>query len=292
MALLALLTPAVIGSVLKLEEGVSQLLTPSSDLWGGDVKRFISVGHFTGTGGPNPVGLVVAAALIALAVAALWRLPRRLALCLGTVLAALLLLDLRFRLTASGTYMDFKHLSFVGLLVLTLAFSALCAAASRRGHALRWVAVIALLAWTGTALALDHRDARAQDEQVTPELLQIRQWAAALPPGASVRVDIPPTVGGLQLWAVYMLGSHPVDSYEPLKRTTYAYATPGFRADYSLSLSRYPSVTPGAGRPFPQPKYTLDPPVFENDAFVLRRISWPRRFDGVAQTASQRLVEP
>jgi hypothetical protein len=287
VALLAVLAPAVIGSVLKLKEAIVQLLSPHSALWGGDIEQYVSFGKFAGTGG----GAVAAALVLIAAAYGLWRLPGRVRTCFGGVLAALLALDLRFRLTASGTYMDFKHLSFMGVIVLSLAAAGLLARAERPGR-WRWLAVLALVVWCGAALALDHRDGRSQNEQVTPQLLQIRQWAAALPAGASVRVDIPPQYGGTQLWAVYMLGSHPVDSYEPVKNTTYAHAVAGFRADYSLSLSTYPSRTSTAGRPYPQPEFTLDPPVFANRAFVLRRIDWPARYDNVPLTASERLVEP
>ena len=213
-----------------------------------------------------------------------WRLPGRLRVCLGVVLAALLLLDLRFRLTASGTYMDFKHLSFVGLLVLSLAASGVLARLAAPGAA-RWLAGLAALVWCAAALVLDHSDAITQNEQVTPQLLQIRQWAAKLPAGASVRVDIPPRFGGMQLWAVYMLGAHPVDSYEPLLDTTYAHAVPGFRADYALSLS----VNPATLKPYPAAGYTAATPTFVNSAYVLRKVVWPKRLDNVPQTASQYL---
>jgi hypothetical protein len=289
---LALLGPAVVGSVLKLKEAILQLLTPNSALWGGDIKHFLSFGRFAGVGG-GALGTVGAILVLGAAAYGLWRLPggRRIRVGFATVLALLLLLDLRFRLTSSGTYMDFKHLSFVGLLVLSLAAAGLLARAAEPGR-LGALAVLAIALWCGAALALDHSDAVSQNEQVTPQLLQIRRWAAELPAGSSVRVDIPPTDGGLQLWAVYMLGDHPVDSYEPLLDTTYAHAIGGFRADYSLSLSSYPSSSPGAGRAFPQPRFTENPPVFENSAFVVRRIDWPRRYDYLPRTASTRLVEP
>ena len=116
-----MLAPAVIGSVLKLKEAIVQLVTPGSALWGGDITSYVSPGKFAGTGGGTALGCGTAALVLVAAGVGLWRLPRRVGVCLGVVLAALLLLDLRFRLTASGTYMDFKHLSFVGLIVLTLA---------------------------------------------------------------------------------------------------------------------------------------------------------------------------
>jgi hypothetical protein len=287
IVLLCLLLPAVAGSVLKLKEAIVQLLTPSSALWGGDIKQFVSFGKFAGTGG----GAVAAGLVLIAAASGLWRLPPRLRTCLGTVLAALLLLDLRFRLASSGTYMDFKHLSFVGLMVLSLAAAGLLARVGSPGR-LRWVAALLVTVWAGAALVLDHRTAVDQNEQVTPQLFQVRQWAARLPAGSSVRVDIPPTDGGLQLWTVYMLGAHPVDSFEPVVNTTYAHAIAGFRANYSISLSVYPETDPDAGAPFPQVKYTENPPVFANQAFVVRRIDWPKQDDSTPRTASQRLVEP
>ncbi|WP_249011738.1 hypothetical protein [Conexibacter sp. DBS9H8] len=283
VAVLALLTPAVIGSVLKLKEAIVQLLTPNSALWGGDVTHFISYSTFAGTGG-GPLSAILV--LIAAAYGC-WRLGPRLRVSVGVVIAALLLLDLRFRLTASGPYMDFKHLSFMGLIVLSLAAAGIFSRLSRPGW-IRWVAAVGLLLWVSGAVSFDRTDAVSQNEQVTPQLFQIRQWAHALPRGASVRVDIPPGDGGMQLWAVQMLAGHPVDSYEPVLNTTYAHAAPGFRADYSLALA----INPATGVPIPAPRFTVNPPLFANQLFVLRRIDWPARDDGVAQTASTRLVQP
>jgi hypothetical protein len=213
-----------------------------------------------------------------------WRLPGRVRVCLGVVLVALGLLDLRFRLTPSGTYMDFKHLSFVGLVVLSLAAAGVLSRLAAPGAG-RWLAALALVVWCAAALVLDHSDAITQNEQVTPQMFQIRQWAAELPAGSSVRVDIPPRFGGMQLWAVYMLGSHPVDSFEPVLDTTYAHAVPGYRADWALSLS----INPATQRPFPAAGYTAKVPRFINRGYVVRRVLWPKRYDDVPETASQYL---
>jgi hypothetical protein len=120
-------------------------------------------------------------------------------------------------------------------------------------------------------------------------MFQIRSWANRLPRGASVRVDIPPT--GVQLWAVYMLGAHPVDSPTPILNTTYAHAPLGVRADYSLSRD-YSISASGRVRRFPRPPFAQNPPLFENDQFVLRRIVWPARYASIPDTSSQTLVEP
>ncbi len=283
---LCLLLPAVVGSILKLKEAISQLLTPGSDLWGGDITHFISFGHFVGTGGD----IVAALAVAAVAAFGLPGLERRAALALGLVLSALCLLDLRFRLVSSGPYMDFKHLSFVGTLVLTLAASAVLRLIWSRSRLTLLGAALAI-AWTVPALRLDRANAIAQQQQVTAAMFQIRDWAAKLPAGASVSVDVPASDGGAQLWAVYMLGDHPVNSPTPVIGTTYAYAPKGGRADYSLDLRYYPNVDPAVKRPFPPGFATVEPPVFVNGQFVLRRILWPKQLDWYPQTASTKLTE-
>lgn len=280
------LAPAVIGAGIKLEQGLSQLLDSHSALWGGDITHLTPVGKFAGTGG----GIVPVLLVAALAVFALRGAPRRMAWAFGVVLALLCLLDLRFRLSRTGAYMDFKHLSFVGALIVALFAITVARLTSSRSS--RWLGagLLIAIAWGGAAAYQDHLEIILSGEQVTPEMFQIRQWAARLPPGASVRVDVPPS--GTQLWVVYMLGDHPVDTPRPVRYTTYAYAPPGVRADYSLSLRDYPSNDPDQHRPFPVVGFAQNPPLFSNDQFVLRRIVWPRRYDGYADTSSERLIEP
>jgi hypothetical protein len=145
------------------------------------------------------------------------------------------------------------------------------------------------IAWTAGALIQDRRQGFRIAQQVPSSVFQIRDWAHQLPSGASVRVDIPPS--GVQLWAVYMLASHPVDSPEPVLHTTYAYAPYGLRAAYSLSYRYHVGPSP-VRRRYPVPPYAVNPPVFENHVFVLRRIAWPTARSGYPETASRRLVEP
>ena len=292
------LAPAVIGAAVKLEQGLSQLLTPNGALWQGDVTHYLPVGRFVGTGG----GIVPALAVAAVALLALSRLPRQVALALGMGIVVMVLVDLRVRLTSTGPYMDFKQLSFVGALVVTLAAAAVAGrladalamvrgALSRRSAVLAGGAAAAALGWAAAAGAQDHTEIIQTQPQVTPELFQIRAWAARLPAGASVRVDIPRS--GTQLWAVYMLGSHPVDAPDPVTFTTYAHAPYGLRADYSLALRYYPLPGPdGRPRPYPIPPFARKRPIAENDQFALRRIVWPQRLDSYPRTASQTLVEP
>jgi hypothetical protein len=278
------LVPALLGAGAKLAQGLSQVLSPHSSLWGGDVSSLTPVGYFTGTGG----GLVPALAVVAVALVGLRALPRRVAVALGIVLAALILLDLRFRLASTGAYMDFKHLSFVGLIVIALAASAGARLVFWGSRRMQVLAVVLAAAWSAAALVLVGREARLSGEQVTPQLFQIRSWAARLPRGASVRVDVPPS--GWQLWAVYMVGDHPVDSPAPVLSTTYAHARYGIRADYALELRH----DLGTGRREPPLLYAQNPPLFENSVFVLRRVRWPQRgrYAAVRDTSSTELVEP
>jgi hypothetical protein len=205
-------------------------------------------------------------------------------------MVALGLVDLRFRLTSSGAYMDFKHLSFVGTLVLTLAAAAVARLAFSGVVSKVAIAAVLALAWTGAMLAQDRTNGPTLSEQVSADTFQIRQWANQLPRGSSVRVDIPAAFGGLQLWAVYMLGDHPVDAPNPLVGTTYAFARYGLRADYSLSVRYYPSAT-GAKVPFLPRLFAANPPLFENSQFVLRKVDWPKG-DSTPTTASTALVQP
>ncbi len=297
------LAPAVIGAAVKLEQGVSQLLTPNGALWQGDITHYLPVGWFVGTGG----GIIPALAVAVVALFALSRIPRRLALALGLGILVMVLVDIRVRLTSTGPYMDFKQLSFVGMLVLTLAAAAVAGRLADGGTAVRGVlarrplarrplvlasgAALLALGWAAAAGAQDHTEIIQTQPQVTPQLFQIRAWAARLPAGASVRVDIPHS--GTQLWAVYMLGSHPVDTPDPVLYTTYAHAPSGWRADYSLALRYYPLPGPdGRPRRYPVPPFAHNPPMAANDQFVLRRIVWPKRLDSYPKTASQTLVEP
>jgi hypothetical protein len=280
------LAPAVIGAAIKLAQGLKQLVSPHGGLWGGDIVHLTPIGKFVGTGG----GILLAIPVLVAAVPALLALPKRYGRPFALTLIALCLLDLRFRLAKTGAYMDFKHLAFVGALIVALAACTLARLVSSGSR--RWViaGVLLALAWTGEATYRDHRETVYSGQQVTPEMFQIRDWAKRLPPGASVRVDVPPS--GYQLWAVYMLGNHPVDAPHPVIFTTYASAPPGVRADYSLSLRYYLNPNPAIKKPVPAVGFAVNPPLFENNTFVLRRIAWPRKYDYYPDTSSTRLIEP
>jgi hypothetical protein len=281
---LLLLAPAVVGAVLKLKQAIGQLLSSSSTLWGGDVHHLLPVGLFVGTGG----GILPALAVAALAAFGLRALPRREAIAFGAVIAGLCLLDLRFRLVASGAYMDFKHLSFVGTLVLTLAAASVMRMLLAADRRVLVAGAVLLVAWGVAAFVQDRRDGFLLPQQVDAQTFQIRAWMAKLPATASVRVDIPPS--GVQLWAVYMLGSHPACSLEPILGTTYAHVALGGKADYALALRYDPAYGPTSRVPEPPRWWAAGSPVFENSRYVLRRVELPARYAAARSTCSQRLV--
>jgi hypothetical protein len=283
---LALLAPAVIGAILKLKEALSQLLTPGSVLWGGDITHLLPFGLFVGTGG----GIVPALVVLAVAAYGLQALPSRPRLALGLVLGALCLLDLRFRLVDSGSYMDFKHLSFVGILVIVLAASGVTRLLWSPARRSVLAGAVLLLAWTVAAMVQDRRDGFLLPQQVPAQMFQVRDWVNRLPRGASVRVDIPPS--GTQLWAVYMVGSHPVSSSDPIVHTTYAHARGSYRADYALTWRYDPRYGPESRVPYPARFHAVGPPVDENSQFVLRKVVWPASQATVGDESSTALVEP
>jgi hypothetical protein len=281
------LAPALVGAGVKLYQGVTQLFSPHSTLWGGDLPSFMPVGKFVGTGG----GIVPVLLVGGVAVVGLRSLPRRVGWALGVAVLALWLIDIRFRLASTGAYMDFKQLSFAGALLVTIAATAAMArlSSSRPAVLSAGLALALALGWTIAATLQDHNEIIRTSEQVTPQMFQLRSWADRLQRGASVRLDIPPT--GVQLWAVYMLGAHPVDAPTPVTGTTYAHAAGGVRADYSVSLRFYVAAD-GRIKRFPKPAFTQSPPLAENIQFVLRRIVWPARLARYPDTSSQKLVEP
>ncbi|HWF54500.1 MAG TPA: hypothetical protein VG223_07740 [Solirubrobacteraceae bacterium] len=285
---LLLLLPAVVGAVLKLKEALSQLLSSSSTLWGGDIHHFLSFGLFVGTGG----GIIPALIVLAIAAWGLRALDPRPRLALGIVLGALCLLDLRFRLASSGAYMDFKHLSFVGAVVLTLAASAVMRLLWSDARRLALAGAALLAVWAAAAIVQDRRDGFLLPQQVPAQMFQIRAWMNALPTGATIRVDIPPS--GQQVWATYMVGAHPVSSSDPIRGTTYAYANGSYRADYALALRYNPKYGPTSRVPLAPEYFASGPPVFENSHYVLRRVVWPKTgpFASDTDNSSDILHEP
>jgi hypothetical protein len=98
--------------------------------------------------------------------------------------------------------------------------------------------------------------------QLTRTTVQLRDWSASLPPGASVRFDTwPPR----QLWASFMLADRPVCSLRPLLGTAYPHVPYSRKADYILTDRD--SLDRENGRPAD----ATGPPLRENRDYVLYR---------------------
>jgi hypothetical protein len=90
------------------------------------------------------------------------------------------------------------------------------------------------------------RELRGTNDYASSYVLALHDWARALPPDASVRIDIPPS--GYQLWADYMLSPRRVCALKPLVGF-FPYAQPGRKADYVLTLSEQRRPRDASGAP-------------------------------------------
>jgi hypothetical protein len=265
---LLLLVP-LLAAVDKLWRGVKQLVNVNERVWGGDVVTFFGLDTFVGTDF-GVLGLLVVAAVATAAVARL--LTRREALALLALLALCVVFDVRLRL-GDGQYMDFKHLGYLGAVVLVFAAAGVVAAITRGPRLLGVGAAALALGWTGLAVGNVRDQVRDEPEQVTADMLALRDWAATVPDDVSIRVDVPPS--GNQLWVQYMLAEQPLGSPYPVADTTYARMPFSTSGDLVLTPRYYPSDDPDEHRPWPRPPHATGKPVYESYSFVVRRLEMP-----------------
>jgi hypothetical protein len=228
----------VAGAAEKAVSAVNVLL-PGHSLsdWGGDMRAFIPWNYFFSLPG-SVVGWVLLAGLLGLAAWGVARQRRSLSLGLGGLLALGLLIALYFRHRQTGYYFEFKLLAFIG--PLTLLIAAVGAARLRRLGPAILAALSVCVA--GSAVAQIKQTGR----QLNPTTVQLADWARALPPGASVRLDIWPP---LQLWGAYFLSYRPVCSEHPLINTDYPHVAFSVKADYILTTWSLPRPADAVGRP-------------------------------------------
>jgi hypothetical protein len=172
--------------------------------------------------------------------------------------------------------------------VLTLAVAGLIALALSRRRVLVAAAAAVFAVWFVPAIGRIRNEVGHTHEQVTADMLRLRDWAKEIPAGKSIRVDIPPS--GVQLWAQYMLAGHPLSAPIPVTHTTYAHMPYGLAGDYSLSLRYIPNPNPKVHRRWPAPLYTTGPPVKQSYSFVLRPLSVP--YAPYINTSSTLMVQP
>jgi hypothetical protein len=266
-----LLIVPIVGVVQKVWQAVTLLVNPGNSLigWQGDLQHYPPVGEFFAIFPNRLSGLMVLAVLV-FAVAGLWRAPRALGRPLLATLGAALAFAVYFRAVRYGQYFYFKVLSFAGPQLLVAAVAFLGALALRaRATAARVVAFAAIVALAGSALLSARSEIRTDYDQLSPETLQLRDWAAALPAGASIRLDTPRPS---QLWDAYMLSSHPLGSRSPI--TNYPHVPVSFGADYVIDQ---PLLPPPVG--------AVGAPIRRNARYRLWRLRTPAR-----DTTSRRMV--
>lgn len=230
---------------------------PGGDLapWSGKTPGFQPVAYFVGL----PKGLWIGAvAIVALALAELWRQPRDVSLPLGITLGAFLAAAGWFDLRNGGALFHFRALSFFGPTAVLLAGLTLARWTAVRDAGWRWAAAAATAAIAVLQVTQVRASLANTFPHVTPRVWQLREWSSELPQGASVRVDVVPV--GVQQWSWYMFAAHPVSSTHPL-RAFYPYAPVSRKADYVLITRKQRRPIDAAGRP-----------VLSNSEFLLYRM--------------------
>jgi hypothetical protein len=247
--LLALLVVPALG-VWEKAKTAAQVLLPGHSLqsWDGDLGRYLPFNHFFSL--PNSwIGTVLLIAVLALAVRALLSADRGLAWGLGGLSLLGLALAIYFRQRSYGWYFEFKLLAFVGPLVLLMA-------AVGAGY-LRRIALPALAVLSALSAGAIVPELNSTGYQLPQATIALRTWASALPPGASVRLDMwPPN----ELWAAYFLAARPLCSQTPLLGTDYPHVPISRKADYIV-------VTNDRARPAD----AVGPPLRSNDGYRLYR---------------------
>jgi hypothetical protein len=195
---------------------------------------------------PGGVGLVALALAVVLGAAAwgLYRVPRDAGVPLAVTLAGGLAFGVYFMHRAQAELFYFKTMGFAGPLVVMLAVLGLLDLARRRPRVLAAGAAVALAAFVAMGAVNTRRELLATNDYASRYVLEMRDWSAALPRDATVRIDIPPS--GHQLWADYMLAARRVCALHPLVGF-FPYAPPGRKADYAVTYSEQPRPADAAG---------------------------------------------
>jgi hypothetical protein len=226
----------VLGVVEKAASAVKPVVDLGQTLapWGGDLTAFMPEHQFFGMTSTSALVLLGPLLLVALALE-LRRQPRALGIALGGAVLFGIAAALWFRPRDFGWYFHFKALAFVGPLALLIATVGVS-----RLRRLAWapLAVLVLLAVQGA------KDELAVTYDQTPRAVtELQDVDARLPPGVSVRLDMP---ANEQLWAAYFLAGQPLCSRTPLLHTSYPHVPISSAADYAVVDHRY--VDPPADR--------------------------------------------
>jgi hypothetical protein len=245
----ALLVVPVIG-VGQKAVGAAEVLLPGHSLigWAGDLPGFIPFNYFLSL--PASLAfLPLTVAVFVLAAIGLRSSHRSLMLGLGGLFVIGVLLAVYLRQRQYGFYFHFKLLAFVGPLIMACA-----AVGAARLRKLGLAAIVGLLVATGASAVTEIQNTGSQLPKAT---IQLASWAAALPRGASVRLDMWPP---LELWTAYFMDARPLCSVQPLLGTDYPHVAYSRKADYILA----------SGLTY-KPPDAIGPPLRLNSGYQLYR---------------------
>jgi len=260
--------------VAEKSDSAKDVILPGRSLaaWGGDLTAYPSLGSFFGAPAPSAapgavgglpvwIGGVVAMAVIAAALASLPRMPRPVAAGVAATLAGGLGLALYFRLRTGGEYFAFKLLAFTAPVAISAAAVWLAGVWESPRTPLALAAGGAAVVWLGVSVLGLRQEVRNTGQQLTPQLRALGRAADRLPAGSSMRLDIPPD--GAQLWAGYVLASHPLSSPNPILGTTYPHVPGGRKVDFIVADTRL------GLQPWPD---ASGPPLFDDGAYRIYRM--------------------
>jgi hypothetical protein len=252
----ALLAVPLRGVTEKGWEAAKVVFDPNAPLgsWRGDLPDFLPEHWFVSL--PSfPVLAVLALPLSAAVVWELRRQPRPLAAGLAAVLLFGLVAALWFRPRDGGWYFHFKALAF------TAPFAVVLAAVALSRIRVAALGALALVAYVALALPAVRTELAQTTDQLNPALLELREVDRLLPPGVSVRLDLPPD--GQQLWAGYLLAGQPLCSARPLNWTSYPHVPYSLGADVVVVDER------AVGRPYG----AVGRPLFDGERYALYRLA-------------------
>ena len=275
VALVLLPLPAVADKVGEFWDLITSL-DRSLPEWRGDVQAYAPFGEFFGL--PRGAVLPTVAFLVLIAGAAAygaWRAPRPVGVALAAITVPALACAGIFRAHESGDYIYFKILAFAGPLVVVACVAGLGRLVAGRVLALRVTAACALLALPAAAVLNVRREVSGSFDQLTPEQIELREWSARLPPGASVRLDTPPRT---QIWDAYFLSDRPLGSRTP--NLFYWHVPYSEGADYALDRTLRPP-----------PHGHVGEPLFRNARLRLWRLSSAAGADTTSRAQASYLGE-
>jgi hypothetical protein len=236
-----------------LEKALSALdvLLPGTSLagWSGPGLNFIPGPRFVGMPGGGTLDYVGLAAVCALAALGLRRVRSELRIPLGVMVLVTALFGVYFRVRTGGQLFFFKDLAFLGPYVLMLALLGLAGVVASRRRAIAMAGAAGLVAVSAVVVVGGEEEIHQTYPQATHSVLALASWDRALPRGATVRIDVPPS--GWQLWAAYMLHDHPLTALAPLGGF-FPHPPPGRKADYVLTFRPQRRPADAVGRPLRQ----------------------------------------